>query len=216
MKCKQLKKIENYYRGGLTDLELAFIQEHLETCDVCSGYLNELKYHDQFLSRVKNIRPELQDPVTFRNEILSNIKPVKKWSARQEFIKVIDTIIFILLHPAARYSFITAALLIFGIFIYQQTIIVQKIGSLEKRIEVNTKNHDSQSSNRMNIEAFLKKQDVEKISNQEFDDLLNNYRLLQIKYKVLIKLLKEKHPETYREFFKEEDVENNLSANTEI
>jgi len=208
MNCEQLKKIEPYYNGELSDQENALIKQHLEGCHDCGKYLNELIFHDRVLSGLKSFNPEINNPIEFRGEILGKVKTRKNWSISHGLTKLLDFLIFILVQPATRYSFVTAAMLIFGVFIYQQTIIVQKIGSLEKRMEVNAKAGNVKTSNRKTVEAFFKKRSGLKAEDKEFNELLDDYRLLQLKHKVLIKALKEKFPDTYQDIMKElEEVE---------
>lgn len=205
MKCKQLKKIKPYHKGELKDHESDFIKQHLNVCSDCKKYFFELNVYDQVLSQVKSYKPQLANPSAFRNEILDNIHPRKKWSMYNELTKLLDSIIFILIQPATRYSFITAAILIFGVFIYQQSIIVQKIGSLEKRMESNMKTGDSKSLNRKNVENIFDKRSELKDEDKEFNELLDDYRKLQKKHKVLLKVIKERYPEAYQELLKELD-----------
>jgi len=216
MKCKQQKKVDNYHSGELNEQDHNFIKEHLNSCTECKAYLGELKYKDKVLTRVKSFKPELPNPVAFRNEVLDNIKARKSWSIYTELTKLLDSFIFILVQPATRYSFITAAVLIFGVFIYQQTIIVQKIGSLEERLESNVRSGNTKTSSLKNLEAFFKKRSVLKIEDKEFIELLEDYSLLQIQHKVLLRVLKERYPETYQEIMKELEEAKLLPENINI
>lgn len=216
MKCKHQKKVENYHVGEISKEDLDSLREHLKTCAECKEYLGELKYNDQVLAGVKSYKPSLNNPVAFRNEILENIKPRKSRSFFDELSKMLDAFIFVLVQPATRYSFITAALLIFGVFIYQQTIIVQKIGSLEKRMEASAKSGDIKSSSLKNVEAFFKKRSGVKTEDKEFNELLDDYRTLQIHHKVLLKVLKERYPETYQDIMKELEEADLIPENINI
>ena len=216
MNCKQLKKIELFHRGELDNGEVFIVEEHLDGCAECTNYLNELKQYDRVLVQVKSFNPELENPHGFRDEVLERIEPRKNWSIAYEGKKVLDSIIYILIQPATRYSFITAAVLIFGVFVYQQTIIVQKIGSLEKRIETNQNARDLTIPSRRTAEAFFKKRSEMKAQDREFNRLLNDYRLLQIKQKVLLKVLKEKYPEIYQDILDELEATDLLPENINI
>lgn len=216
MKCKHQREIENYHGEEISKGDLSFINEHLKTCVECREYLEGLKYNDQVLAAVKSFKPELANPMEFRNGILDNIKPRKSRRFFDELSKMLDAFIFVLVQPATRYSFVAAALLIFGVFIYQQTIIVQKIGSLEKRIEASPKRGDVKSSNLKSIEAFFKRRSGVKTADKEFNELLDDYRSLQIHHKVLIKVLKERYPETYRDIMKELEEADLMPENINI
>lgn len=213
MTCRYSKKIEQYYDGRLDEQEVATIENHLGTCITCSKQLNEMKRSDQVLARIKSVKPEVANPITFRNEILANLKPKAKRNYRYELMKVFDTIIYVLLQPATRYSFITAAVIFFGIFVYQQSIIVQKIDTLEQRMELRAQARKSKRFDQDDLEILSRYKDREGERPGEIENLLDNYQLLQIKYRFLIRTLKEKYPETYDEIVRIIEEEKSASAN---
>lgn len=223
MKCNQQEKIESYHKGELHGEELIAIEQHLEICADCQEYLAELKVQEQVLSKVRSFKPELAHPETFRNEILGKIQPKQRWNLAHGFLPIrqagsmlFDGLVSILVQPVTRYSFISAAVIIFGVFIYQQTIIVQKIGSLEERMESNVKIGDSKLNSRKNVEAFFKKRSGTKESDVDYNELLEDYRLLLLKHKVVLKALKEKYPETYKDILKELETAELLPENVNI
>jgi putative ribosome biogenesis GTPase RsgA len=207
MKCSYRKKIESYHDGLLDQKVQVAISNHLETCTLCQQYLSELESDDHRLARLKSFKPELANPDAFRNKILRKIKPRTRNVFRNEMMRMIDGIIIMLVQPATRYTFITAAIVFFGLFVYQQSSIVQKIDTLEKRLESKIQNEDAKSTNRKNIEAFFKRDVEEKQQSKDFDELLQDYSQLKIRYKLLIKILQERYPETYKELVKEMDEE---------
>lgn len=216
MECKYIGKIEKLYENKLGDQEISIINKHIETCNTCSNFLKELEYSDQFLAQMKLVKPDLADPVNFRHEVLSKIKLKPRMVFRNDIRHIIDVIIYILVQPATRFTFISAAVLFFGLFVYQQSMIIQKIGTLEKRMETNIDIRDSQRFNRQDIEALFNLQKEEKEIGKGLEDVLNDYRILQTKYRILLKVLKDKHPETYRELLKIFDEGKSSFANTNI
>ena len=158
---------------------------------------------------MKVFKPELVNPGKFRNEILGKIESKQKGDLLYDVSSLLDHVIALLVHPVTRYSFISAALIIFGVFIYQQTVIVQKISSLEKRMEVKPLRGKS-------IDAFFKRRSSENTEDKEFNDLLDDYRLLMLKHRVLLKSLKEKYPEAYNEVLKDLKDADLLSENINI
>jgi hypothetical protein len=214
MTCRYSKKVEKYHNGRLDEQGVATIENHLETCDICSGQLNELKRSDQLLSKIKSIEPQLANPFNFRNEILANLKQKNKRSYKYDLMKVFDTIIYILLQPATRYSFISAAMVFFGIFVYQQSIIVQKIDTLEQRMEFSAQGRKSKSSDQDNMEILSRYKDREEERLDDIENLLDNYQLLQIKYRFLIRTLKEKYPDTYNEIARIIEEEKSALVNS--
>ena len=223
MHCKYHKKIEAYHHGMLKEQVSEQIRAHLQECRDCSGYLAELKTTDQIIEKVKDFSPVLQNPGTFKNEILSKIEKRKKRNVSNTVFLWIDKLIYALVHPVTRYSFISAAVIIFGVFIYQQTIIVQKIGSLEKRMETSVKSDDtrlndkkSQPGRLTGIEALIKKRPGSTAGDVEFNELLEDYQLLLLKHKILLRSLRKKYPETYQEIIRELEKAKLLPENVNI
>ena len=48
------------------------------------------------------------------------------------------------------------------------------------------------------------------IEEKHTDNLLNEHRYLQLKYTILLKVLKDRHPDTYREFMQKIEKETQL------
>lgn len=213
MKCKFLGKIEKFYENKLSDHDITIINKHLETCNICGDFLKELENSDQFLTQIKLVQPELADPINFRHEVLSKIKLKPKMVIRNDIRNMIEAVIYILVQPATRFTFISAAVLFFGLFVYQQSMIVQKIGTLEKRMETNIKARNSQSFVREKLEVLSKYQEIKPGQTEDIKSLLNDFRLLQIQYRFLVKTLKEDYPETYNELKGIIDDENPASHN---
>ena len=217
MKCNQHKKVESYHNGELHGIELKTFLAHLENCSSCSSDLMELEQYDQVMVQAKAYRPELSNPETFKNEILHGISVRQKPQKTHGLKRIVDGLISILVQPVTRYSFISAAVIIFGVFIYQQTIIVQKIGSLEKRMETNVRGENAQATTtRKNVETFIKNRPGTQAGDLEYNELLQNYRLLLIEHKVLLKVLQEKYPETYEDILKQLEEANLLEENINI
>ena len=177
MKCKFLGKIEKFYENKLSDHDITIINKHLETCNICGDFLKELENSDQFLTQIKLVQPELADPINFRHEVLSKIKVKPKMVIRNDIRNMIEAVIYILVQPATRFTFISAAVLFFGLFVYQQSMIVQKIGTLEKRMETNIKARNSQSFVREKLEVLSKYQEIKPGQTEDIKSLLNDFRL---------------------------------------
>lgn len=203
MKCNQLKNVESFLKGELDEKDAATLQVHLAHCNACSDYYAELIYKEKLLPKLKGFKPTLENPADFRSEILGKIQSGKRLNLSYRLSSLIDNLIFIIVKPVTKYSFMTAALVIFGVFIYQQAIIVGKIDSLEKRREYNVKSEVQSMTSRKNVEALLKKRSGIKSLDKEFNELLEDYSSLQIKHRILLRILKEKYPDTHRDIVKE-------------
>lgn len=210
MKCENLEKIDLYFEKKLNDREHAFITEHLETCDDCHGYLNALKRTDQVIAQLKSFNPELINPVAFRNEVLEKIYPKRRSIFQLTLDRIAETIISILVKPATKYAFVVTAILFFGLFVYQQSMIFQKMEALERRMESNVATENLPNSNQMNLETFFKKKEAKMTGEIQANNLLNEHRYLQLKYTILLKVLKERHPDTYREFMQKIEKETQM------
>ena len=210
MECKQQKKVEQYHDGDLSNQEADFIKSHMEGCPDCREYLKSLHAQERVLSHMKTFQPVLENPKAFKQEVLKQIENQKRRSAREEINKIGDTIMYILLQPVTKFSFAAAAIVIFGVFIYQQMVIVQKIGSLEKRMESNVAPADTRISSWKYLETYLKKRPGGK---SDYNELLEDYRLLQIQHKVLLKALKNKYPDVYQDIVKELEKAELMPAN---
>ena len=199
------------------------MRSHLQECLDCSDYLAELKATDQIISKVKDFNPVLENPGIFKNEVLSKIEEKTKRNESNVLSLWIDKLIFTLVHPVTRYSFISAAIIIFCIFIYQQTIIVQKIGSLEKHMETAATNDDIRSSGKKSqpgrltgIEGLIKKRPGSTVGDVEFNELLEDYRLLLLKHNVLLKIIQKKYPEAYEDIIMQLEKVELLPENVNI
>lgn len=199
MKCKYQKYVESYHKGKLEDKDSDQMRTHLQACLICSDYLAELKATDHILAKVKRFGPVLENPGKFKNEIFTKIEKRKKRNENTVLSQWIDKLIYVLIHPVTRYSFVTAALLIFSVFLYQQMVIVKKIGALEKRMEAKSGGEIVSESNRKRIEVLFRKGNNLNPHEYEFEELTNRYQNLEIKHRVLLKMLKEKYPEAYQD-----------------
>ncbi len=213
MKCKKLEKIDLYFEKKLNDQERAYISKHLETCGDCHGYLNDLKRTDQVIAQLKSFNPELTDPAAFRNEVLRNVNPNRRTVLQNALDHMVENLISILVMPTTKYAFVAAAIVFFGLFAYQQSTIVQKMDALEKRMESKMATENLPASGRLDLEAFFKKKKAKMTGESQTDNLLNDYRYLQLKYAILLKVLKERHPDTYREFIQKVEKETQLPTN---
>ncbi len=208
MKCENLEKIDLYFEKKLNDQERAFIAEHLETCDACHGYLNDLKHTDRVIGQLKSFNPELANPLAFRNEVLAKINPIQESVFQSTLDRIVEAIISILVKPATKYAFVAFAAIFFGLFVYQQSMIFQKMDDLEKRME--SKAENVPTSRELSLETFFKRKEAKMIEEKHTDNLLNEHRYLQLKYTILLKVLKDRHPDTYREFIQKIEKETQL------
>ena len=224
MKCNQQEKIEILHKGELQGEAQDSVLAHLKNCEDCQSYLLELKEQEEVvLSKVKDFRPVLTNPDDFRNEVLEMIGPknIPAFADRYQLIRqavsqLLDAAVAILVQPVVRYSFISSAVVIFGVFLYQQTIIVQKIGTIEQRMENSQNERILERTGKKAADAILKRRPQVGEQDRDYYELLEDYRVLMFRHKVLIKALQEKYPETYRDILKDLDEAGVLSGNMNI
>ena len=197
MNCKFHKNIEDYHDGNLQHKQLHWIEAHLENCPNCQLHLLELREKEQMINRFRSVSPELSNPSQFREEILDRIGPRSQSKKQPDIQRIVDVMVYFLLQPTTRYAFVSAAVLIFSLFVYQHYVLVEKIDALSDKMETNIRYEENQRKNR--YELLSNYQEQESMTMEEVEDLIHDYRLLQIRYRAVIKVLKSKHPEVYYE-----------------
>ena len=216
MKCDQGKYLEAYIKGTLHKDDMENMASHIRACESCTNDLQRLSDIAPVINKVKSFEPRMENPELFKRNVLKKIEQKRRAKIAPSPENLLDKLIYFLVQPAVRYSFMSAAAIIFGVFIYQQTIIVQKIGSLEKRIEVNSQGNSSSKTPRRNIGTILKNRQELSQEDKEFNELLKDHRALEIKHQILLRILEEKYPDTYQEVIKEMDNAGLNQANTNI
>ena len=203
MNCRESKKLEAYLTGKLNAPDTQKLEKHLINCEDCKAHLTTLRKEEALLSNLKQFDPELESPEAFRRAVMQKI-PVSSVEKRTSTsIPWIDRLVYILVQPATRVAFITAAVLIFGIFIYQQSIIVQKMSILEERMNTNTRLGESRASLSKNLETFFRSSDETEFGDDNPAAIRDRYQKLQLKHRYMLKILRQKYPDVYKEIIKE-------------
>ena len=194
MKCKYSDQFEAYHDGMLDKKQHKLLGEHIKNCADCQEKFEEVLQADMVIAKFKMVKPELQNPLEFRNEILQQIAAMPR-SRVGDFRLFLDNIIYLLLQPATKVAFITAAVVILGLFGYQQYHLVEKMDALTLRMENTMILSESTRADR--IEILSKYQLRAQSSEENIDQLVSDFAFLQIRYKVLVKALKSKYPDVY-------------------
>lgn len=194
MKCKYSKNIEAYHDGMLHKRDQLFFDNHLKSCPDCQALLSELIQKDILITKFKNARVELPNPTAFRDDILERIAvtPRRAWL---DFGELLDNLTYLLLQPATRVAFISAAIVILGLFGYQQYHLGEKMDALTLRMENNMILSESTRADR--LEVLSKYQLKPQVTDENIDQLVRDFASLEIRYKVLVKALKSKYPDVY-------------------
>lgn len=205
MKCKYSDQLEAYQDGMLDKKQHKLLGEHIKNCAGCQERLEEVLQTDMVIAKFKMVKPELSNPLEFRNEILQQIAAMPR-SRVVDFRLFLDNIIYLLLQPATKVAFITAAVVILGLFGYQQYHLVEKMDALTLRMENSMILSESTRADR--IEILSKYQLRAQSSEENIDQLVSDFAFLQIRYKVLVKALKSKYPDVY------DDLEQIIDENS--
>ena len=153
------------------------------------------------IARFKSEKTELPNPGEFRNEVLQQIAAMPRARSNvADFKLAMDNLLIFLLQPATKIAFISAAIVIVGLFGYQQFHLVEKMDALTLRLENNMILSESTRADR--IEILSKYQLKTQATDENIDQLVRDFASLEIRYKVLVKALKSKYPEVYADLQK--------------
>lgn len=194
MKCKKSDHIEAYHDGMLDGKQQKLMKDHIKICEDCQASFEELTQADMVIAKFKMVKMELPNAREFRNEILQKIA-VNQRSKVMDFNLFLDNLLLFLLKPATKVAFITAAIVILGIFGYQQYHLVEKMDALTLRLENNMIMSENSRADR--IEILSKYQLKAQANDENIDQLVRDFVSLDVRYKVLVKALKSKYPDVY-------------------
>jgi hypothetical protein len=196
MKCKYEDQVTAFHDGKLDKLDTDNVQAHLKECKTCQSLLAQLEKKDAFIRQISQVDVDLRNPAQLKSQILSRL-PERKTRFQDIAANVSEHILGLVLQPAARYAIISAAVFIVGLFIYQHYMLVEKVDALASRMEVNIETNVQRSSLIDRLEILSGAQGAGELS--DLDRLINDYRILNLRYQVLVKTLKKQYPEVYRE-----------------
>jgi len=192
MKCKYEDKVTAFHDGKLHKLDTDNVQAHLKECKTCQSLLAQLEKKDAFIRQISQVDVDLRNPAQLKSQILSRL-PERKTRFQDIVANVSEHILGLVLQPAARYSIISAAVFIVGLFIYQHYMLVEKVDALANRMEVNIQTNVQRSSLMDRLEILSGAQGTGELS--DLDRLINDYRILSLRYQVLVKTLKNQYPD---------------------
>jgi hypothetical protein len=155
----------------------------------------ENKY-EQILKILRKSGPTLADPESLTEKILDRLRREKSTLTITDKIK--EYFFGWVYIGWARRALITASILIILIFAYQQTLILSRISSLERK-EILTENADlTDIDNSLKGKLFLYKITGRKIpvknitlSEKQAEQIIDSFNELQSKYSDLVKLIEE-------------------------
>lgn len=198
MNCSYFEKTEAFHDGMLDPEEGKRTEQHIAQCQTCQEYLALLKIKDREIINLGKVRPVLKNRTVFAREVLERIdqrKAIPVFSIN----RMADSLRSLLLQPALRYAFIIAAIFLSVMFGYQHYILVSKIDVLSSKIETISIENASPSRQLDRMEIISKIQRREQTPVSETEQLIRSYANLQLKYGLLVKSLKIRHPDVYED-----------------
>ncbi len=196
MDCNKLEKIEAFHDGMLDEAASKIIEKHLDQCPVCRERLAMAEIKDREIRKLRMVQPALKNRIAFRNEVLAKINTLER-QPQFRAGEMLDLFRNFLLQPAMRFGFAVAAIFIAGLFFYQHYVLVSKIEFLADKLEANQIIAAPRPIDRLDI--LSKFQQREPVSGAETEQLFRAFSDLQLKYGLLVKAIKIKHPEVYEE-----------------
>lgn len=183
MKCQEAERLIYLYRKGeLNETEQDNLKEHLQACMHCNTLNNSLVDIEKFTTQLRNSTETNEDEIT-TNQIVSHV--FENQFIDSEKIGSYSVSLW-------RKVMTIAAVLLIGIFIFQQYEIKRNVNDLNKRI---SQQNYSKSTDMNQVNS------IQEISLTEFSFSIDG--LNQEEVRDLLQLLKTEHPKLYRKMKKD-------------
>jgi hypothetical protein len=152
--------------------------------------------YKKIMEILRNSRPDLVKPEEIENEVIKRIQRENhRTGSVSDFIESLFGWVYI---GWVRRSLITAAVVLVGIFIYQQAFILKQVNNISKQVVSIGNESASISSSELNKKLTLYKISARLspgkgigISENQLEELLISYKNLQVKYKDLMRIIEE-------------------------
>jgi hypothetical protein len=152
--------------------------------------------YKKIMEILRKSSPDLAEPEEIENEVIKRIQHENRRTRRvSDFIESLFGWVYI---GWVRRSLVAAAVVLVGIFIYQQAFILKQVNTISKQV-VNIGNESvSVSSSELDKKLTLYKISTRlspgreiKISENQLEELLYSYKNLQIRYKDIMRIIEE-------------------------
>jgi len=152
--------------------------------------------YKKILEILRSSKPDLPEPEEIENEVIKRIQHENHRTRRvSDFIESLFGWVYI---GWVRRGLITAAIILVGVFIYQQAFILKQVNNISKQVVSIGNESASVSSSELDkkltlykISARLSPGNEIKISENQLEELLDSYKTLQVKYKDLMRIIEE-------------------------
>jgi len=145
---------------------------------------------------LRNSKPDLIQPEEIQSEVIRRIqREGQKSGGVSDFIESLFGWVYI---GWVRRSLIGLAVILVAVFVYQQAFIFKQVKNISKQVVITGNETAPVSSSVLDKRLTLYKISTRlspggeiKISESQFEELLNSYHDLQVKYKDLLRIIEE-------------------------
>jgi hypothetical protein len=145
---------------------------------------------------LKNSRPDLVRPEEIEKEVIKRIQNKNRTTRR--FSDFIDSLFGWVYIGWVRRSFITAAVIMVSVFVYQQALILKQVNNISKQPVVisgepvpGSLSEISKKLTLYKISNKLSPSNEINISEKQLEQIIESYNSLQTKYKNLLRIIEE-------------------------
>lgn len=139
MNCQNARElIENHFEQRAEKPDAA-LRDHLRECPDCYNIYTGYKKLENITETIRTNNPKLNDPSGLTDDIMEMIDEVSK---NENLVKKNLKRSF-LDHIAFRRSIAAAAVLLFALFSFEQYIVLDKVNSLEQKLQLTGKSNPS-------------------------------------------------------------------------
>jgi parvulin-like peptidyl-prolyl isomerase len=152
--------------------------------------------YKKIMEILRKSRPDLLEPEEIEDKVIKRIQHENHRTGRvSDFIESLFGWVYI---GWVRRSLIGAAIVLVGVFIYQQAFILKQVNNISKQVVSIGNESASVSSSEFDKKLTLYKISARlspgreiKISENQLEELLDSYKSLQVKYKDLMRIIEE-------------------------
>ncbi len=152
--------------------------------------------YKKIIEILRKSRPDLTGQEEIEIEVIKKIQRENNLTGRvSELIESLFGWVYI---GWVRRSLVTAAIVLVGVFIYQQAFILKQVNNISKQVISIGNESAPVSSSELDkkltiykISARLSPGNEIKISENQLEELLNSYKTLQVKYRDLMRIIEE-------------------------
>ena len=209
MKCKKIKRLLFFKKNELTENEQRKLFEHLKHCETCRLDSERFKEQNRVTDSLIS-SPTLEDPNALTHDILQSIRFLTKFSKRRA--NPIDKVLDMFALKPVRLAFASCLVLVIALFIAQEILILNRLKTLEHRLvqqDTTVQNVYTEAAKNV-LSHFNQSKEQLVIDRELMGELLNSYGELQMKNRLLLRVLEEQAEQaniTWRDGLTDEELD---------